>query len=152
MDAEFFKRIAAVVADPGERSKRAQGAADLIRHATAQRWVGIYTVTDTTVVNEAWSGPGPPAFPTFPRESGLTGHALRARAPALSNDVAKDPRYLANQDDSGSELIFPVVHDGRVVGTLDLESDEIGAFDGTSIAHLELFARVLSALWDEAGA
>jgi putative methionine-R-sulfoxide reductase with GAF domain len=89
MDAELLRRIAAAVAAPGSRSQRAQALADLIRDATGQRWVGIYTVTDTSVLNEAWSGPGPPAFPTFPREKGLTAHALRARALALSNDVAR---------------------------------------------------------------
>ena len=83
---------------------------------------------------------------------GLTAHVLRAQAPAPSNDVANDPRYLANQDDSGSELILPVIRDGEVVGTLDVESDQLGAFDGTSIVHLERCAEALSALWDEAGA
>ena len=152
MDDQVLQRIAAAVAMPAKRDERARAAADLIRHGTPHRWVGIYTVTNLSVVNEAWSGPGPPAFPTFARERGLTAHALRAQAPALSNDVTNDPRYLANQDDSGSELIIPVVHDGRVVGTLDVESDEAGPFDGTSIAHLERCARALSALWDEAGA
>jgi hypothetical protein len=37
MDAEVFQRIAAVVAEPGKRSERAQDAADLIRHATRDR-------------------------------------------------------------------------------------------------------------------
>lgn len=152
MDARVLERIAAAVAMPIKRGERARAAADVIRHGTAQRWVGIYTVTDSSVVNEAWSGPGPPAFPTFRRDRGLTAHALRAQAPALSNDVANDPRYLSNQDDSGSELILPVVRDGHVVGTLDVESNEVGAFDGASIASLELCARALSALWNEAGA
>jgi putative methionine-R-sulfoxide reductase with GAF domain len=62
MDAELLQRIAALVAAPRTRSQRAQAVADLIRDATGQRWVGIYTVTDTSVLNEAWSGPGPPAF------------------------------------------------------------------------------------------
>lgn len=105
-------------------------------------------MTDSSVVNEAWSGPAAPAYPIFPRERGLTAHAVRTRAPALGNDVANDPRYLANQDDSGSELILPVVHGGQVVGTLDVESDEIGAFDGPSIAELEGCARTLAALWN----
>jgi GAF domain-containing protein len=148
MDAELLRRIAAAVGAPGSRSQRAQAVADLIRDATGQRWVGIYTVTDTSVLNEAWSGPGPPAFPTFPREKGLTAHALRARALALSNDVAHDPRYLANQDDSGSELILPVLRDGKVVGTVDIESNEVGAFDGTLIASHQRYAEALAALWD----
>jgi GAF domain-containing protein len=152
MDAEVLHRIAVVVAMPAKRNERAQTAADLIRDGTAHRWVGIYTVTDSSVVTEAWSGPAAPAFPTFSRECGLTAHALRARAPALSNDVANDLRYLANQDDSGSELILPVVRDGQVVGTLDVESDEVGAFDGASVADLECCAQALAGLWNQVGA
>jgi GAF domain-containing protein len=152
MDMQVLQGITAAVAMPTTRNERARAAADLIRHSTGHRWVGVYTVTDSSVVNEAWSGPGPPAFPTFARDRGLTAHALRAKAPALSNDVANDPRYLANQDDSGSELIVPVVRDGQVLGTLDAESDEVGAFDGMSIAHLERCARALSGLWNETGA
>jgi GAF domain-containing protein len=106
-------------------------------------------VTESSVENEAWSGPGPPAFPTFARERGLTAHALRTRSPALSNDVANDPRYLANQEDSGSELILPVIRDGQSVGTLDIESDEIGAFEGKLIAQLERCAVELVVLWDD---
>jgi putative methionine-R-sulfoxide reductase with GAF domain len=151
MDVEVLQRIAAAVAMPTDRNERARAAADLIRVSTGYRWVGVYTVTDSSVMNEAWSGPGPPAFPTFPRDRGLTAHALRAKAPALSNDVANDPRYLANQDDSGSELIVPVVRDGQVVGTLDAESGEVGAFDGVSIAQLERCAGAISGLWHEGG-
>jgi putative methionine-R-sulfoxide reductase with GAF domain len=151
VDADVLQRIAVAVAMPAKRNERAQTAADLIRDGTAHRWVGIYTVTDSSVVNEAWSGPVAPAFPTFPRERGLTAHALRARAPALSNDVANDPRYLTNQDDSGSELILPVVRGRQVVGTLDVESDEVGAFDGASIRDLECCALALAALWNEVG-
>jgi GAF domain-containing protein len=147
MDAELHRQIAAAVAATGPRSERAQAAAELIRDCTPARWVGIYTVNDGTVTNDAWSGPGPPTFPTFARTNGLTAHALRARAIALSNNVAGDPRYLSNQADSGSELILPVLHQGRVVGTLDVESDEVGAFDGEQIAKYEILARALVALW-----
>jgi putative methionine-R-sulfoxide reductase with GAF domain len=116
----------------------------LIRGATVGRWVGIYTVTDSQVINEAWSGPGPPAFPTFPLTAGLTAHALRARSTALSNDVGNDPRYLSNQNDSGSELIVPVLRGGRVVGTLDVESAEVGAFTGEAVLHCEQLAELLA--------
>jgi GAF domain-containing protein len=136
VDAHLLERIGQAVSGSVERAERARAAADLIRDGTGQRWVGIYTVTESSVVNEAWSGPGPPAFPMFQRERGLTAHALRTRSQALSDDVANDPRYLANQDDPGSELILPVIRDEQVVGTLDVESDELGAFDGTLIAQL----------------
>lgn len=72
---------------------------------------------------------------------------MRTGSVALSNDVARDPRYLTNQDDSGSELIVPTLVDGRVVGTLDVESGRPGGFDGTAIARYEHLATALHPLW-----
>jgi putative methionine-R-sulfoxide reductase with GAF domain len=74
-----------------------------------------------------------------------------ARAIALSNDVARDPRYLTNQDDSGSELIVPIMMAASVVGTLDVESDVTGAFGAEVILQYETLARALPPLWDDSG-
>jgi hypothetical protein len=35
-----------------------------------------------------------------------------------------------------------------VVGTVDIESNEVGAFDGTLIASHQRYAEALAALWD----
>ncbi|HTW20616.1 MAG TPA: GAF domain-containing protein [Mycobacteriales bacterium] len=126
---------------------RAQAAATAVQDHGNARWVGIYSVDDSEVRNEAWAGPAAPAYPRFAVTEGLTSHAIAAGAIAVSNDTARDPRYLANQDDSGSELIVPIVVDGRVIGTLDLESDRVGAFSGESIARFEAAAQLLAALW-----
>ena len=139
--------LAAIVATDDPRSQRAARAADLIRSSTAARWVGIYTVAGGRISNEAWSGPAPPAHPAFSAQEGLTSHAVRVAAVAVSNDVASDARYLTNQDDSGSELIVPIVVGGAVVGTLDVESDAVAAFDGARISEYERLAVVLAPLW-----
>jgi hypothetical protein len=93
--------------------------------ATRRRWVGIYRVTEGQVENLAWSGVGPPAYPSFSVESGVTAAAIREARTVVSNDVAADARHLTNQETTGAELIVPVSRQGRVVGTLDVE-------DGTS--------------------
>jgi GAF domain-containing protein len=131
----------------GTRPERAAAAARLIRERSAVRWVGIYSVVGDEVRNEAWAGPGPPAHPNFPTDRGLTAHALRTASIVVSNDVANDPRYLTNQADTGSELIVPVVADGVVVGTLDIETDQVGGFDGELIARFEQAAATLRSLW-----
>jgi putative acetyltransferase len=139
--------LAEVLASGQPRSARAKAVADAIRRSTRARWVGVYIVADGMVRNEGWSGPGAPAYPTFPVTQGLTAHAVRTGSVAMSNDVGRDPRYLANQDDSGSELIVPVRDgSGRVVGTLDVESDQTGAFGGAEIAEYERLARMLGPL------
>ena len=126
MDDDVIARLGLIVTREGSREERAARAAELVRRVAGARWAGIYTVTGTVVNCDGWSGPGAPAHPSFAVTEGLTAHAIRTGALALSNDVSRDPRYLANQDDSGSELIVPILVGGRVAGTLDVESDRSG--------------------------
>jgi L-methionine (R)-S-oxide reductase len=147
VDATLLEQVATVVAGLEPRAVRAQRAADVIRGATSARWVGIYSVTDTQVVNEAWSGPQPPAHPVFSVTEGLTSHAVRERRAVLSNDVGADPRYLTNQDDSGSELVVPVLVRGRVIGTLDVEHGRTGAFRRGDVLLYGHLAQALTSLW-----
>jgi putative methionine-R-sulfoxide reductase with GAF domain len=131
-----------------ERIEEAAGElAALIRRESGRRWVGIYRVTDRLIVNLAWSGPAAPAHPTFPVGQGLTGAAVTARATVCSNDVTNDPRYLANQSTTGSELIVPVLLEGDVVGTLDVEEPIAQAFTRGDELQFEAIAAALSPLY-----
>lgn len=144
----LVSEVARLARAPGTHAERAQRVADLIRAGGGYRWVGVYSVDDTTVTVDAWSGPATPAYPTFSRDRGLTGAAIAAGDVVVSNDVARDPRYLTTMDSTGSELIAPVAVAGRVVGTIDIESDRTGAF-ADSDAHLALrLAAAAAPLWD----
>jgi L-methionine (R)-S-oxide reductase len=126
--------------------ERAQRIADLVRTNTGRRWVGVYRVS-SEVVNLAWSGPAPPAYPSFPASRGLTGAAIASRSSVVSNDVASDSRYLTALQSTGSELIVPVLADRRVVGTLDVEDERIGAFDDDDQKLFEQLAHALAGLY-----
>jgi L-methionine (R)-S-oxide reductase len=130
------------------RDERAQRIADLIRTSTDRRWVGIYEVTPTEVVNLAWSGPAPPAHHRFPAERGLTGAAIKARETVVSNDVARDPRYLTALASTGSELIVPVIVGNEVVGTLDVEDESTDAFSDDDRRLFERVAGEMGPLYD----
>jgi putative methionine-R-sulfoxide reductase with GAF domain len=65
----------------------------------------------------------------------------------LSNEVANDSRYLTNQESTGSELIVPVLLDGRVVGTLDIEDPAMDAFDEKDQASFQDLAAALTCLY-----
>jgi L-methionine (R)-S-oxide reductase len=127
--------------------ERAQRIAELIRTGTGRRWAGIYRVTDERVTNLAWSGPDAPAYPSFPRAQGLTGAAIESARTIVSNDVASDPRYLTNQESTGSELIVPVFVDGTVVGTLDVEDEATDAFSDEDEALFETLAAAITHLY-----
>ena len=126
-DLEQAVRAAAAVGL--SRRERARQIAELVRKTTGRRWVGIYEVTAGQVVNIAWSGPAPPAYPRFPVGQGLTGTAIETGETVVSNDVSRDPRYLTALESTGSELIVPIVVGGHVVGTLDIEDERTDAFE-----------------------
>ena len=122
----------------------AQRITDLIRTNTRHRWVGIYRVGATEVVNLAWSGPAAPRHLAFAIGAGLTASAVATRATVVSNDVSRDPRYLTNQDSTGSELIVPIVVATTVVGTLDIEDAARNAFSAADQAFFERLATALA--------
>jgi GAF domain-containing protein len=147
MQPSLLDRVRYESARGGNREDRAQKIADLIRHETGRRWVGIYAVTSEEVVNLAWSGPAAPAHPRFPVTQGLSGAAIRQRETVISNDVARDPRYLAALESTGSEMIVPVSVDGEVVGTVDVEDERPGAFGRQAQRLFEELAGALQALY-----
>ena len=128
IDSDLVERVGREAGSAAAPEERAQRIVELIRTGTGRRWAGIYRVTDERVTNLAWSGPDAPAHPSFPRAQGLTGAAIESGGTVVSNDVASDPRYLTNQESTGSELIVPVFVEGKVVGTLDVEDEGTGAF------------------------
>ena len=101
------------------------------------------------VSNIAWSGPGAPAHPIFPVTKGLTARAIAGRKTINVGDVANDSGYLTALDNTRAEIIVPVldIAGDRVIGTIDVESEHLNAFDSTEQEFLEECARLLADFW-----
>jgi 3-hydroxyisobutyrate dehydrogenase-like beta-hydroxyacid dehydrogenase/putative methionine-R-sulfoxide reductase with GAF domain len=145
-------RIREAAAANAPRSGRARMIADQIRTDGGYRWVGLYDVTARNVEIVAWSGPGPPAHPRFARGYGLTGRTISCGETVIVNDVRSDPDYLEAFGDTRAEAIVPVLRDGAVVGTIDVESRRPGAFGETDRDFLEKCRDAARALWGETAA
>ncbi|MGA9672117.1 MAG: SpoIIE family protein phosphatase, partial [Terracidiphilus sp.] len=61
--------------------------------------------------------------------NGLVGAAVREWRVINVRDVRKDPRYLAMNPETRSELIVPLFYKGRIIGVLDLEHTRTGFFN-----------------------
>ena len=59
---------------------------------------------------------------------GIVGTAIAEQRPILLNDVDRDPRYLAVVPGAKSQLAVPLRNKGKVIGALNLLSDQPGAF------------------------
>jgi GAF domain-containing protein len=129
------------------REDRVRAIADEIRANGKYRWVGIYDVTPQEVRIIAYSGPSAPAYPAFRRDRGLTGQMLRSGETICVGDVTKNANYLTAFGTTRSEIIIPIRLNGEIVGTLDVESEQIDAFSDADRAELERRAEALSPLF-----
>ena len=75
---------------------------------------------------------------------GLVGAAATLREPVLVPDVTKDPRYLMVNPETRSELAIPMIHKGKVIGVLDLESPQLNYFTEDHVQTLSILAANLA--------
>jgi RimJ/RimL family protein N-acetyltransferase/putative methionine-R-sulfoxide reductase with GAF domain len=146
---DLFDEFGLLGAGSEPREVRGKQFAEKIRGLGDYRWVGVYDVGSEVVSNFAWSGPGAPAYPTFPITTGLTGAAIRERQAVVVGDVRTDPRYLTAFGSTLSEIIIPVFNpeNGKIVGTVDVESERPNAFTDRDRRSLEQWARQGLGLW-----
>ena len=102
-------------------------------------------MTEEEIINLAFDGPGAPAYPRFPVTQGLRGAAVASGETVVVGDVSKDPRYLTAFGSTRSEIIVPKVDrsGGKVVGTIDVESEKVDAFTEEDLFALERCAAEL---------
>ncbi|HKN24194.1 MAG TPA: GAF domain-containing SpoIIE family protein phosphatase [Candidatus Acidoferrum sp.] len=75
---------------------------------------------------------------------GLVGAAATLREPVLVPDVTADPRYLMVNPETRSELAIPMMHQGKVIGVLDLESPQLNYFTEDHVQTLSILAANLA--------
>lgn len=109
-------------------------------------WAGCYRL----VGNELVLGPfqGKPACVRIPVGKGVCGTAAARRETVLVADVHDFPGHIACDAASRSEIVVPLLKDGRLLGVLDLDSPTLARFDRQDQAGLESLASLLIAATD----
>jgi sigma-B regulation protein RsbU (phosphoserine phosphatase) len=75
---------------------------------------------------------------------GIVGAAATLREPVLVPDVTVDERYLLVNPETRSELAIPMLHKGKVIGVLDLESPQLNYFTEEHVQTLSILAANLA--------
>jgi len=81
---------------------------------------------------------------------GLVGAAATLRQPVVVPDVTADPRYLMVNPETRSELAIPMIHKGKVIGVLDLESPQLNYFTEDHVQTLSILAANLAVALENA--
>lgn len=104
-------------------------------------WAGFYRMVEDELVLGPFQGKA--ACIRIPLGRGVCGTAAQTRETQLVADVHAFPGHIACDAASASEIVVPVVHDGRLIGVLDLDSPRPARFDSADQQGLEeLVARI----------
>ena len=116
---------------------------ELVRALIQYRIFAIFLLNDRTheLRMRFQIGHSPQAARTrIPVGKGIVGHVALTRHPILVNDVTKDERYISANPDVRSELAVPLIAKNRLIGVLDLESEQEGYFRPEHLNMLTLTA------------
>jgi GAF domain-containing protein len=105
-------------------------------------WAGFYLVEAER--GDLLLGPfqGKPACVRIPVGRGVCGTAAARRETVVVPDVHAFPGHIACDSASNSEIVVPIVRDGRLLGVLDLDSPVHSRFDAADARGLEALVRI----------
>jgi GAF domain-containing protein len=105
-------------------------------------WAGFYLVDPAS--GDLLVGPfqGKPACVRIPLGKGVCGTAAQQRRTVVVPDVHAFPGHIACDAASNSEVVVPILRDGRLIGVLDLDSPQRGRFDDEDARGLERLVAV----------
>ena len=118
-------------------------AAALLWDALEQiNWAGFYLRKEDTL----FLGPfqGKTACTMIPIGHGVCGTAAAQCATQLVPDVHAFPGHIACDSASNSEIVLPLIKEGKLLGVMDIDSPVFSRFDEQDAAGLTMLCNVLT--------
>lgn len=136
------KQLLALAADCPPVSALANAAALLWEALPDINWAGFYLMKNDVL----YLGPfqGKTACTMIPVGKGVCGTAAATRTIQLVKDVHAFPGHIACDSASNSEIVLPLIKDGRLLGVMDIDAPIFSRFDELDSAGLQTLCNVLT--------
>jgi GAF domain-containing protein len=105
-------------------------------------WVGFYFFENEVL----YLGPfqGKVACTQIPIDKGVCGAAAASLKTVIVPDVEKFEGHIACDSGSRSEIVVPILFNGKLFAVLDLDSYKLSAYNDTDKKYLEKLAHLIS--------
>jgi len=123
-----------------------QFSAFLFNQLEDLNWAGFYLNRNEELVLGPFQGQI--ACVRIPFGRGVCGTAAATRLTQRVEDVHAFVGHIACDSASNSELVVPLIKDGRLIGVLDLDSPSIGRFTEQDQQGIEALAAIFLRLSD----
>ncbi len=119
----------------------AANLAALLYHSLPDlNWAGFYFLKGEELVLGPFQGK--PACVRIEPGKGVCGTAAVRRETVTVPNVHEFQGHIACDSASNSEIVIPLIREGRVIGVLDLDSTKFSRFDDGDASCLERLAKV----------
>lgn len=131
-----------VAGEPDPVANMANAAALVFETLPDLNWAGFYR----NLGGELVLGPfqGRPACIRIKFGEGVCGVAAETRQVQRVEDVHAFPGHIACDSASNSEIVVPIVRDGKLIAVLDLDSPKTGRFSEEDEAGCVKLAEILA--------
>jgi len=144
---QLNQQLSLLIGDERDFVANMANMAALLFHQLADlNWAGFYLMKDGELVLGPFQGK--PACIRIPLGKGVCGTAAASRETQVIPDVHAFPGHIACDADSRSEIVVPLIADGRLIGVLDLDSPQLARFTAQDQAGIEQLAAIFLRLTD----
>lgn len=98
-------------------------------------WVGFYLVQREELIVGPFQGPI--ACTRIPKGMGVCGKSWQEKRTLIVDNVNEFAGHIACSSLSQSEIVLPIIKEGKVLGVLDADSEQLSHFDATDALYLE---------------
>lgn len=140
------QQVRALLDGESDRIAKAANFSSLVFHGVPDlNWVGFYFFDGTELVVGPFQGK--PACVRIALGKGVCGTAALLRQAQLVPDVHAFPGHIACDSASNSEIVIPLIHQGGLVGVLDIDSPTLNRLDVEDLAGMQLLADEFMAVY-----
>ncbi len=145
----LLRQVEAIVYSEAPILERLGDICTLLRDRVSHYdWVGFYLV-DPQAPRQLVLGPyaGTPTEHTrIPFGKGICGQAAATEQPFIVQDVSQETNYLSCSADVRSEIVLPLLREGKVRGELDIDSHALAPFTDADRRFLERVCETIATL------
>ena len=124
---DLFKQIESLISGEPDLIANLANICAALRMGLGYFWVGFYLVKGEELVLGPFQGPV--ACTRIQKGRGVCGAAWEQKRTIVVPNVEKFPGHIACSSQSKSEIVVPMIKDGRVTMVLDADSDRVDDFD-----------------------
>lgn len=74
---------------------------------------------------------------------GVCGESASKKIPIIVDDVKQHSNYISCDSDTESEIVIPLIRKSALIGVLDIDSKQVGAFDNTDLKYLSKILKLI---------